>query len=109
MTWVVEFYKTESGESPVEEFLDQLDLRTQAKVADTIAILQEVGPFLKPPYMKKLVPNLYELRIKSKVSVRVFYSSHTQRYYLLHGFVKKSTKTPRKELKVALDRMKELV
>lgn len=109
MAWIIEFYKTSSGESPVQKFIDQLELKTQTKVADALAILNEVGPFLKPPYMKKLAPNLYELRIKSTVAVRIFYSPRTRRYYLLHAFVKKSTKTPLKELKIAIDRMKTLI
>jgi len=64
---------------------------------------------MMPPYMKKLRQNLYELRVKSKVAVRVFYSPVTGIYYLLHAFVKKTQKTPEKELKIAIDRMRDLL
>lgn len=109
MVWKVEYYVNRRGESPVKEFLAAQDERTQQKVVDSINILIESGPFLKPPYMKKLDRNLYELRIKSVVAVRVFYSPITGVYYLLHAFVKKTQKTPEREMKIALDRIKELI
>jgi len=109
MSWIIEFYLKPNGESPVQKVLDKLDQRTKTKVTDAIKILSESGPYLKPPYMKKLIPNLYELRIKSQVAVRIFYSPKTNRYYLLHAFIKKSDKTPLKELKIAIDRMKEII
>lgn len=109
MTWIVEYYINSRGESPVKKFLLEQDERTQQKVIDSINILIESGPFLKPPYMKKLDNDLYELRIKSTVAVRVFYSPKTGIYYLLHAFVKKTQKTPEKELSIALDRIKELI
>jgi len=108
MTWVVEYYINKRGESPVKKFLLEQDHRVKAKVLDAIDILIQSGPFLKPPYMKKLDKDLYELRIKSTVAVRVFYSPVTGTYYLLHAFVKKTQKTPNKELRIALDRRKEL-
>lgn len=109
MSWRVEYYINQRGESPVKKFLSSQDERTQQKVIDAINILIESGPFLKPPYMKKLDKDLYELRIKSTVAVRVFYSPITGVYYLLHAFVKKTQKTPDREMKVALDRIKELI
>ena len=109
MTWRVEYYLNQRGESPVKNFLQEQDKRVKAKVLDAIDILIESGPFLKPPYMKKLDKDLYELRIKSTVAVRVFYSPITGVYYLLHAFVKKTQKTPDREMKVALDRIKELI
>jgi phage-related protein len=109
MTWEVRHYVSKRGESPVQKFIESLDDRSQQKVLDSIAILRDSGPFLKPPYMKKLNANLYELRIKSAVAVRVCYSPITGIYYLLHAFVKKTQKTPDKDLHVAIDRMNELL
>ena len=108
MVWRVEYYVNRRGESPVKEFLSEQRPRVKAKVLDAIDILIQSGPFLKPPYMKKLDKDLYELRIKSVVAVRVFYSPITGVYYLLHAFVKKTQKTPDREMKIALDRIKEL-
>jgi len=102
MTWIVEYYVNARGESPVKKLLLEQDPRVKAKVMDAIEISTKSGPFLKPPYMKRLLPNLYELRIKSTVVVRVFYSPIAGIYYLIHAFVKKIQKTPEKELKIAL-------
>lgn len=107
MEWEVRFYQSKRGDYPVANFIGQQELRVREKVADSLKMLQNSGPFLTPPYMKKLLPNLYELRVKSKVAIRVFYSPKTSVYYLLHAFVKKTQKTPEKELKIAIDRMKE--
>ncbi len=109
MAWKVLFYHTKRDESPVEEFIRSLDATTYAKVIHAIDILVIEGPFLRPPYMKKLLPGLYELRIKSQVAIRIFYSSKDKTYYLLHIFKKKTQKTPLKELKIAVDRMKEII
>lgn len=109
MVWEVRHYISNRGESPVQKFIESLDDRSQQKVLDAIAILRDSGPFLKAPYMKKLDANLYELRIKSTVAIRVFYSPITGIYYLLHAFVKKKQKTPGKDLRIAIDRMKGLL
>ena len=109
MAWKVLFFQTTRGDSPVEDFIKDLDEATYAKVLQAIKLLANNGPFLKPPYIKKIQDKLYELRISGKVAIRIFYTITNNEYYLLHAFKKKSQKTPSKEIKVALDRMIELV
>ncbi|MCX6705428.1 MAG: type II toxin-antitoxin system RelE/ParE family toxin [Candidatus Woesebacteria bacterium] len=107
--WKVKFYQTARGEFPVNKFVEGLEMRLAAKTSQSIDLLETHGPFLKPPYMKKLEKDLYELRIRGKVAIRIFYTVINNEYYLIHAFKKKSQKTPRKDLKVAIDRMKELI
>lgn len=109
MAWKVLFFQTARGDSPVKEFIQNQDKTTYMKLIHAIELLENSGPFLKPPYIKKLQDKLYELRISGKVAIRIFYTISHNEYYLLHAFKKKSQKTPSKELKVALDRLKELV
>ena len=109
MAWKVNFFQTARGEYPVKEFLSMLDMNTHAKIALSIQLLIHKGPFLKPPYSKKLQDKLYELRISGSVAIRIFYTIQNGEYYLLHAFKKKTQKTPRQELKTALDRMKEII
>ena len=109
MAWKVLFFQTTRGEYPVKEFIEKQDRNTVAKINLSIRLLIDYGPFLKPPDIKKLQNKLYELRIQGKSSVRIFYTIVAGKYYLLHAFIKKSQKTPPKELKVALDRMRKLV
>jgi phage-related protein len=54
---------------------------------------------------------LFELRVKGQEGIaRVFYGiAATQRIVMLHVFLKKSQKTPRKELEIARRRLQEVV
>jgi len=110
----VKFFQTARGTYPVRDFIDGLEKITQAKVAKYkvakyIELLINYGPYLGPPYIKKLQNKLYELRIPGKIAVRILYTVYDNEYYLLHAFKKKSNKTPRNELKIALDRLKEII
>src|SRR3989338_4231785 len=109
MSWRVKFFQTGRGEYPVKEFVGGQDEATYAKIIHAIRLLANNGPYLKPPYVKKIYDKLYELRISGKTAVRIFYCISNGEYYLLHAFKKKTEKTPKKEFKIALDRMKELI
>lgn len=109
MKWEVKFFQTARGNYPVQEFIEEQDMATSTKITSYIDLLESHGPYLKPPYIKKLQDKLYELRISGKVKVRIFYTLVNNKFYLLHGFKKKSQKTPPREIKVALDRMRELI
>ena len=106
MIWKVRFFQTVRGTCPVKEFIEKQDKKVDAKTIRTIELLQNYGPFLKPPYSKKIDKNLYELRIVGQEAIRIFYTNYNQQYYLLHGFKKKSRKTPTREIRTALDRAK---
>lgn len=79
------------------------------RILRSIEFLETAGPFLKPPYAKKISRNLYELRIKGRDEIRIFYTRANEDYVLLHAFKKKTQKTPRKEIGIAIDRMRELI
>lgn len=103
MPWLVVHF------SKVEDFLLKLPISVRAKISSDIVMLREHGPFLRQPYSKKIAKNLFELRIKGKDSTRILYTFLKNKIYLVHAFRKKSQKTPRKEIKVALDRFKMLI
>lgn len=107
--WKVRFFQTARGESPIEDFIKSQNEATYAKILHLILLLKNNGPYLKPPYIKKLQSDLYELRATGKIAVRIFYTMINNEYYLLHIFKKKTDKTPAKEIKIALDRTKEIV
>ncbi len=109
MTWKVQYFQTARGKYPVKEFIEALDSQIRAKVARSIRLLVDYGPFVKPPYNKKLGSNFYELRTQGAVAIRIFYTSKHGKYYLLHAFKKKTQKTPPNELRTALDRMGEII
>lgn len=97
------FYATAKGREPVREFLDSLDKKMRAKMLSVISILQDNGYELREPYSKHISEGIFELRAKvgSDIS-RVMYFFYAEgRIVLTHGFIKKTRKTPPKELEKA--------
>jgi phage-related protein len=71
-------------------------------------LLEEFGPKLSRPYSKKVRKGLFELGISGKQEVRIFYTFYKGAGYLFYGFIKKSQKTPKKELHKPLKKLKLL-
>jgi phage-related protein len=107
--WKVVLYRSPSGDYPVQQFIDSLEIKAQSKVRNTVKLLQEFGIRLGLPHVKKLTgTDLWELRILGSDSLRLVYVAVTGRtFVLLHGFKKKKDKTPQKEIKIAEDRLAE--
>lgn len=68
------------------------------------------GPNLGEPHTKAMKDGLFELRLKGKEGIaRVFYCSVIGcRIIVLHSYIKKTQKTPAKELAIARARLKEV-
>lgn len=111
MSWNIEYYETEGGNSPVQEFIDSLPDQHQAKITQRIDLLAEKGTLLKEPYVKNVKEKIWELRILAKENIhRIFYFAYTGRkMVLLHGFTKKTEKTPKKEIDIAEERIKDYI
>lgn len=69
-----------------------------------------VGPNLGEPHTKAFGEGLFELRLKAAEGIaRVFYCTLVgRRIVMLHGFIKKSARTPRRELEIARERVREI-
>jgi len=106
--WTIDYFETASNKSPVKDFIDKLPVKSQTKAYNTLELLAEFGLTLGLPHAKKISGTpLWELRILGEKSSRFFYIAKTGRsFLLLHGFTKKSQKTPLKEIKTALARLK---
>src|SRR3989338_4309047 len=109
MSWVVYYFCTQNGKLPVKEYVESASLTDKAKIVKSIEYLKEFGPLLRTPHSKKLAPNLFELRILGETSLRILYSPSLNGFCLLHIFQKKTQKTPEKEIKTAVDRMKTII
>ena len=109
MRYQIKLFQTARGDYPVNKFVEEQDPTTYSKILHTIGLLKNHGYYLRMPFSKKLGDKLYELRITSKVAARILYTTHNSVFYLLHAFKKKAQKTPRKEIKIALDRIKKIV
>jgi phage-related protein len=68
------------------------------------------GPNLGLPYTKAMGGGLFEIRARSSEGIgRAFFCcTKEQKIVILHGFIKKTQTTPRRELRLALKRMKEV-
>ncbi len=51
----VEYYRTENGKRPIEEFIDSLDLKMQGKVFRQISLLKEHGQLLGEPFNQTIL------------------------------------------------------
>lgn len=111
MSWTVEYYIDASGKEPVADFIDSLPASAQAKVLRLISLLADYGVLLKEPYTKQIKGKLRELRVRDNSgAVRVLYFTFTgKRFILLHGFVKKTDKTPDRHIEAAEKRMNDFV
>lgn len=101
--WNIIFYETQSGSRPVQEFLDKLSVKHHAKALRDIDVLEKYGTALTEPHVKHIKGKLWELRIKSAIDIsRVFYFVPVGTdIVLLHGYVKKTQKTPNREIETA--------
>jgi len=74
-------------------------------------LMLEFGSNLGAPHTKAVENGLFELRVKGKEGIaRVFYCTKIgKRIVMLHVFVKKTQKTPKRELKLAMKRMNEVL
>ncbi|MDR0445716.1 MAG: type II toxin-antitoxin system RelE/ParE family toxin [Oscillospiraceae bacterium] len=101
--WDIIYYQKEDGTTPVQEFLDALPVKHHAKAIRDIDVLEKFGTTLTEPHVKHIKGKLWELRIKSSGDIsRIFYFIPMgASIVLLHGFVKKTQKTPAKEIETA--------
>ncbi len=106
MPFTVFLFETRRGEKPVEKFIKTLSSPTLSKVLRSYDLLKKYGNLLSFPHSKKVGNNLFELRIRGKQEIRIFYTFRRDSIYLLHGFIKKSQKTLEKEMATAFSRAK---
>lgn len=91
-----------------ERFVRSLEKQTVAKILHTLDLLEEFGPRLGMPHSRRVGNKLFELRIRGLQEVRLLYCFSKNTAVILHGFVKKSQKIPKKELECARRRMRTI-
>ena len=97
----VVFFRLDSGREPVREWLKGLDQRARGAIGADIKTLQ-IGWPVGMPLVRKLSDNIREARTRLRTGIaRTFFTLHANKLVLLHGFIKKSRKTPTKELAIA--------
>lgn len=101
----VYFFATDTGNEPVREWLKSLPIDDKKVIGADIRTIQ-MGYPIGMPLLRKLAPNLWEVRSKiSNGIARVIVTIDNNRMILLHGFIKKTQKTPQTDLDTAKTRL----
>lgn len=103
------FYKTEAGNEPVREWLKQLAPAERRLIGIDIKTVEYGWP-IGMPTCRPMGKGLYEVRsnLPDGKIARVLFCIHQENMVLLHGWIKKSQKTPKQDLDLALKRKKNL-
>ena len=106
----VNFYRTKSGKSPVEDFLDSLSGKQAQKVIWVLRLVEELD-VVPRQYLKKLgnTDDIWEIRVQfgGNIFRLLGFFDGTTLMILTNGFAKKSQKTPRQEIELATRRKNE--
>ena len=105
--WKITYWEPARGDKPVEDFINSQEEQVQVKIVRASEYLQEFGTRSGNPHVKKLTgTELWELRIIGADNIRIFYVAIQHHQFLfLHAFKKKTQKTEKKEIRLALRRL----
>jgi phage-related protein len=101
------FYRADSGREPVREWLLDLDAGDRKVIGEDIKDVEFSWP-IGMPLVRALGHGLWEVRssLAGGRIARVLFCIELNCMVLLHGFIKKTQKTPQKEIDLAVKRMK---
>ena len=105
------FYRTETGDCPVEDFLDSLPSKVAQKVTWVLKVIEELERIPKNYFKKLESTEIYECRITFAGDIyRILGFFHGGNFVVLtNGFQKKTQKTPKEEIELCIKRMKEFL
>mgnify|MGYP003393905912 CR=1 FL=1 len=95
-------------DSSIDKFIRSLEKETVAKVLRTVDLLEIFGNNLSLPHSRKIASGLFELRVRGRQEVRLFYTFCKGDAVLLGGFIKKTQRTPQREIDSALKKIARL-
>ncbi len=101
----VVFFRTPSGRESVRDWLREMEKNDRKVIGEDIKLVQFRWP-LGMPLVRKLEADLWEVRTRLSGGrvARVLFTVHATEMALLHGFIKKSQKTPTNDLQLARGR-----
>ena len=110
----VVFYRDKSGRSEIADYLDDLETKSENdknakvnkdKILAYMIALGEYGTRIGKPFVKHIEGDLWELRpLRNRI---FFFYWKDNKYVLLHYFIKKTQKTPKKEIEKAKSNLKD--
>jgi len=103
------FYTSHRGDSPIDKFLDSLQIKVRAKVEKWMQKLQENGPTLPRPYSDTLRDKIRELRVSHgslEIRLLYFFWNRTS-IVMVHGFIKKKSEVSEQDIERAIRLMND--
>jgi phage-related protein len=103
------FYQTAAGREPVREWLQSLNQADRKSIGEDIKDVEFAWP-IGMPLCRNLGAGLWEVRsdlLRGRIA-RVIFATQDGRMILLHGFVKKTQKTPTPDIELARKRLRDL-
>lgn len=104
MKWKIDFY------DGVEDNILAMPPKIQARIIRLLELIESHGANLGSPHTKPMGDGLFEIRAKAQEGIGrgLFCYLDGRHVHILHAFVKKSQKTPKRELDLAIRRMREV-
>jgi phage-related protein len=106
MTWTIETLN-----ATVDEEIEALPVDMRARLVRIAELIATVGlENVREPHIKHLEGPLWEMRLKGKdgISRALYVTARKKRMVIVRVFIKKTEKTPRREIEIALTRAKEV-
>ena len=104
----VYFFKTETNNEPVRQWLQLLTSRNKKLIGEDIKTVQFGWP-LGMPLVRHIDGEIWEVRSRlSEGIARILFILDDNAMVLIHGFIKKQQKIPKLDLDLAKQRVKQL-
>ena len=105
MKWKISFF-----DEKVETQILRFPAGILANLLHILEMIEEFGPALGAPYTAPMRGGLFEIRARGKEGIgrALFCTVGGREIMILHSFIKKTQKTPKKDLEIARKRLKEL-
>lgn len=110
------FYHSKNGKSEIEQYIDDLSIKSatdkdarinHTKILSHLAALSKYGTRIGQPIVKHIEGSIWELRPLSNRIFFFYWKDNT--FVLLHHFIKKSQKTPPREIEQARLKLKDFL
>ncbi|PIR13302.1 hypothetical protein COV49_02665 [Candidatus Falkowbacteria bacterium CG11_big_fil_rev_8_21_14_0_20_39_10] len=103
----IHYHRSNSGRNVISDYINLLDKKIQYEIYSFLKRFENDFHFRQYPHCKKITKDVFEIRIKIKDSYRILYGFiYNGAVVFLHIFKKKTNKIPKKDLKLAINRLK---
>ena len=101
------FYRSGTGREPVREWLKRLDAGDRRIIGEDIKDIEFSWP-IGMPLVRSLGREIWEVRsnLLHERIARVLFCAERECMVLLHGFIKKTQRTPKQDIDLAIKRKK---